>query len=223
MPGKRKQQQQKFLMEILESETIISLLSFSILEEIRWSPLEAPKKLPVAFLQPRPSRSGSSVEASSVVPPCPAHPCGPLCPACWPRRLPPSLPTPPGLTLLGALPGSTFWFSLFSQETSPQGWHLYTWVKPLCICWVNTLRTEFQRMHMVPEYLFHFCVIITRGIVVTLLWRKFSSKYLPHGCYNRVSQAGRLRTTEIYFLQFCRLEVKNHSVGRAMLPLTPAG
>lgn len=111
----------------------------------------------------------------------------------------------------------------FSRATFPQGWYLYAWVKPLCICWVDTHRTEFQRMHIVLKYLFHFCVIITKGIIVTLLWRKFSSKYLSHGCCNRVSQAGRLRTTEIYFLQFCRLEVKNHSVGRAMLPVTSAG
>lgn len=26
----------------------------------------------------------------------------------------------------------------------PQGWHLCAWVKPLCICWVNTHRPEFQ-------------------------------------------------------------------------------
>ena len=188
MPGKRKQQQQKFLMEILESETIISLLSFSVLEEIRWSPLEALKKLPVAFLQPLPSRSDSSVEASSVVPPCPAHPCGPLCPACWPRRLPPSLPTPPGLTL-----GCSAWINLLVFPVQPGD-------IPSRVASVHLSETT---LHMLGEHLQSWVSKDAHGPrvslpflchnykgnsnTVTLLWRKFSSKYLPHGCYNSIT------------------------------------
>ena len=149
-------------MEILELETIISLLPFSILEEIRWSPLQTPKKLPVSFLQPGPSRSDSSVKASSLAPRvlhtavghC-ALPAGHVaCPLLAHSPRVNSLRCSAWINLLvfpvqpGDIPPRVTPVHVSEATLHMLGKHSQNWV---------------SRMHIVPIYLFHFCAIINKG------------------------------------------------------------
>ena len=152
-------------MEILELGTIISLLSFSISKKIRWRVTCRLQRSSPSLL---PSCSDSSAKDSSLLPLCPACPCVPLCSTCWPPHLPHSSQGLLSWVLCLDQPSGSL---CEARRHSPKGDTCTLQWSPLCRCWVNTCRAEFQRMHVVTKDLFHLCVLITKGVVVTLQWR----------------------------------------------------
>lgn len=160
-------------MEILELETIISLLSFSF-SKIRWKvTFRIQRHSPSCSSSPTPLAHTalwwSSVFELLLL--CPACPCGPLSPAYSPPHPPYSLPTSGKADSWVALPGSTFWCSLFSQESFPQRWHLYTSAKPTLPMLGKHLQNWISKDTHGHKVSLPFCVSITKRVVVTLQWR----------------------------------------------------
>lgn len=164
--GKENNPKKKFFfsMEILELETIISLLSFSF-SKIRWKvTFRIQRHSPSCSSSPTPLAHTalwwSSVFELLLL--CPACPCGPLSPAYSPPHPPYSLPLQARLTLELLCLDRPFGAPCSARSHSPKGDTCTLQRSPLCPCWVNTCRIEFQRIHMVTKYLFHFVFQLQR-------------------------------------------------------------